>query len=86
MAEVAIFAKCKKCKIEVKCVGQSIQIFPPPPTNLVHHFKTGLGHEEEYERCNKLKTKSDEKKERPTSDGTQPRQVSLQETAELHKV
>ena len=48
-------------------------------------MKTKPGHEEEYERYNKLKTDK-KKKKSITSDGKQLRQVSLQEMAELRKM
>ena len=83
VAEDSSFAKCKKCNIEVSRGGQSTKTFTP--TNLVHHLNTKPGHEEEYERYNKLKTE-EKKKQSSTTDGTRLRQVSLQETAELRKV
>ena len=83
MAEDSRFAKCKKCNVKVPCGGQSTKTFTP--TNLVHHLKTKPGHEEEYEKYNKLKTE-EKVKENSTSDGARLRQVSLQETAELRKV
>ena len=63
VAEDSRFAKCKKCNIEVPRGGQSTKTFTP--TNLV---QTKPGHEEEYERYNKLKT--EEKKQSSTTDGT----------------
>ena len=83
VVEDSRIAKCKKCNMEVPRGGQSTKTFTP--TNLVHHLKTKPGHEEEYERYNKLKTE-EKKKQSSTTDGTQLRQVSLQETAELLKV
>ena len=80
VAEESRFAKCKKCNIEVPHGGQSTKTFTP--TNLVHHLKTKPGHEEEYERYNKLKTE-EKKKQSSTTDGTQLRQVSLQETPRI---
>ena len=68
------FAKCKKCNVKVPCGGQSTKTFTP--TNLVHHLKTKPGHEEEYEKYNKLKME-EKTKENSTSDGAQLRQVSL---------
>ena len=67
VAEDSRFAKCKKCNIEVPRGGQSTKTFTP--TNLVHHLKTKPGHEEEYERYNKLKTE-EKKKQSSTTDGT----------------
>ena len=83
VVEDSRFAKCKKFNIEVPRGGQSTKTFTP--TNLVHHLKTKPGHEEEYERYNKLKTE-EKKKQSSTTDGTRLRQVSLQEMAELRKV
>ena len=83
VAEDSRFAKCKKCNVKVPRGGQSTKTFTP--TNLVHHLKTKPGHEEEYEKYNKLKTE-EKAKESSTSDGARLRQVSLQETAELRKV
>ena len=47
------------------------------------------GHEEEYEKYNKLKKEDDEKTESPvtfTNDGMRLRQVSLQGSVELRKL
>ena len=87
VTEDSRFAKCNKCEINVPRGGQSTKTFTP--TNLIHHLKTKPGHEEEYEKYNKLKKENDAKAESAvttTNDGTRLRQVSLQGSVELHKI
>ena len=83
VSEDSRLVKCKVCENEVSRGGQSTKLFTT--TNLVHHLKTQ--HDEEYARYNRLKADSkDKQNESSTSEGMQLRQVSLQETAELHKM
>lgn len=63
------------------CRGQSTKLLTK--TKLVIHLKT---HDKEYAQYNRLKVDSEKQKESSTSKGMQFRQVSLQETAELHKL
>ena len=87
VTEDSRFAKCNKCEINVPRGGQSTKTFTP--TNLIHHLKTKPGHEEEYEKYNKLKKENDAKAESAvttTNDGTRLRQVSLQGSVELRKI
>jgi len=71
-------------RIKVPRGGQFTKTFTP--TNLVHHLKMKPGHEEEYEKYNKLTKENDEKTETTTSDSTSLKQVTLQGSVKLCKI